>query len=187
MSLQYHEVLLLSQCYCVVDSTIVPPSINVRFVTINVCVSVRSSVLIVSDIAIIRFDSANPPGYFRTVFASCLFLTSQRQGLYPWVPPRLQRLSQSTSCRSNSVTHHHSLEIEDCVLFWLPRTNFIGFFMRLCRGLLSYLLQIRILFIIDIAIVRFDSANPPGYSRLIPYDVAFCPSLPFRSLILVRS
>ena len=125
LSLQYHEVLLLSQCYCVVDSTIVPPSINVRFVTINVCVAVRSFVLIVSDIAIIRFDSANPPGYFRKVFASCLFLTSQRQGRYPWVPPRLQRLSQSTSCRSNSVTHHHSLEIEDCVLFWLPRGNFI--------------------------------------------------------------
>ena len=135
LTVQYHENLLLSQCYCVVDSTIVPLSINVRFVTINVCVAVRSFVLIVSDIAIIRFDSANPPGYFRKVFASCLFLTSQRQGLYPWVPPRLQRLSQSTSCRSNSVTHHHSLEIEDCVLFWLPRTNFIGFFMRLCRGL----------------------------------------------------
>ena len=125
---------------------IVPPSINVRFVTINVCVSVRSSVLIVSDIAIIRFNSANPPGYSRVlddhtcfpafkIFTSWLFLTSQRQGRYPWVPPRLQRLSQSASCRSNSVTHHHSLEIEDCVLFWLPRTNFIGFFMRLCRGL----------------------------------------------------
>ena len=115
----------MSQCYIVVDSTIFPPSLYVRFITLNVCVSVRSFVLIVSDIAIIRFDSANPPGYFRKVFASCLFLTSQRQGLYPWVPPRLQRLSQSTSCRSNSVTHHHSLEIEDCVLFWLPRGNFI--------------------------------------------------------------
>ena len=118
-------MLLLSQCYCVVDSTIVPPSINDRFVSINVCVAVRSFVLIVSDIPLFALTRPILQDIsVRSLLLVCSWPHNDRDA----IPGCLLAYSDSAN--------HHSLDFEDCVLVWLPRTNCMALHATLPRSAL---------------------------------------------------